>query len=151
VTAEELQRKFNSKLAVWGDRTCTDVTDLIRRGVMNLPPGTSEIPDLVKAQLRVVIGFALREAALAGMQLQVRKADLAADRAVLREDQPLVGVTATARRVVSDLRPTEHVTQRFAPVVAPAPPPAVAKENPRWDEEPTVKMVRKPVPDLGDE
>lgn len=141
---EELQRRFNSKLAGWADKTTADLLALVRRGVMHLPQGTAQVPELVVAQLRIIVGFALREAALAGMQLQARKASKQADREVLREDRPLAGVTAISRRVVSDLRPSEHVTQRFAPVVLPPLPPASRESEQRWDDETTAPMRRPP-------
>jgi hypothetical protein len=139
VTPGELTAKLNTKLANWADKCTGDILDIIRRGVMSLPPGSALVPEVVKAQLRVIIGFAIREAALAGQQLQARLQNPKADAAVMREDKPLTGVTATARRVVSDLRPREHVTQRFPAVVG-------------WDDEITEVMPpRKPIPDIGDE
>lgn len=117
MTPLELTRQLNTKLATWGDRMTDDIVGLIERGVMHLPPGTKRVPDIIKAQLRVIAGFMIREAALAGQQLQARMNEPAADREALREDKPLVGVTATARRVVSDLRPAEHITQRMPKVI----------------------------------
>lgn len=154
MTPEEQQRAFNSRLATWADRTCGDIVALVKRGVLHLPQGTAQVPEIVIAQLRVIVGFALREAALAGQQLQARKANKQADREVLREDRPLAGVTATARRVVSDLRPREHVTQRFPAVVAPPLPPAAKETEQRWDDITTVPTRRpdafKPIPDVDD-
>lgn len=150
MTAEEQRRVLNSKLAAWGDKSTQDILDLVRRGVMTLPPGSARVPDMIIAQLRVIVGFAIREAALAGMQLQARLQSRAADREVLREDKPLAGVTATARGVVSDLRPREHLPQRMPKVVAEPLPPAATQTEQRWDDETTVPM-RRPKLDLGDE
>lgn len=117
MTATELTAKLNTKLASWGDKCTQDAVDLINRGVLTLPPGTKRVPEIIIAQLRVIIGFAIREAALAGQQLQAKLSSRQADAEVLREDRPLVGVTATSRRVVSDLRPAEHITQRMPKVI----------------------------------
>lgn len=149
MTPEELQRSFNTKLARWGDRTSDDIVGLVGRTMLHLPPGTAEVPELMRVQLRVLVGFAIREAALAGMQLQARKNSRAADRAVLRDDKPLAGVTAISRGVVSDLRPRDQIPQRMAQVVAPELPPAAKAEPQSWDDV-TTQLMRKP-PDLGDE
>jgi hypothetical protein len=136
MTPLELTRQLNTKLATWGDRMTDDIVALIERGVMTLPQGSKKVPEIIKAQLRVIAGFMIREAALAGQQLQARMNEPAANREALREDRPLVGVTATARRVVSDLRPAEHITQRMPAVV----------DEPYPDDEVTVKMGRHQEP-----